>query len=209
MRTLTEERRQAIIAAASQVFQEIGYERASMNEVAKRAGGSKATLYNYFPSKEALFETVVRQYSSRFLADAAADLISAENINLPLAERLTRFGEKMLQVLTCDNQALQIYRVVLGEAGHSDIGLRFRESGVRQSMDVLTGVMAEAIKNGELRDTDPALAAMQFTALAKAETEKLLYLREIPHYSTAQISDMVRRAVQVFLYGMMPGAANG
>ncbi len=67
MRTLSEERRQAIITAAAAVFQEQGYERTSMSEVARRAGGSKATLYNYFTSKEALFESVVRTYSTQFL----------------------------------------------------------------------------------------------------------------------------------------------
>ena len=51
MKVKTEARREAIVEAAAQLFQEMGYERASMNELAKRLGGSKTTLYNYFPSK--------------------------------------------------------------------------------------------------------------------------------------------------------------
>lgn len=208
MRKLTEERRQAIISAAAQLFQEIGYERASMDAVAKRVGGSKATLYNYFSSKEELFETVVRAYSARFMADAADSLTEPGSELLSLEQRLTRFGERMLQVLTGDSQALQIYRVVLGEAGHSDIGALFRESGIRQSMEKLAQVMADAILKGEINEGEPMFRAMQFATLVKAETEVLLFQRELPRYTPMQIKQMVRNGVRLFLYGAVPRANN-
>lgn len=201
MRTLTEERRQAIIQAALEVFQEQGYERTSMNEVARRVGGSKATLYNYFASKEELFAAVVRTFSTQFLAQAAAELVSDESQTLTLEEKLTRFGTSMLQVLTGSNPALQLYRIVVGEAGHSDIGTLFRESGIRESMETLARVMGEAVQKGELRDAEPMLLASQFTALVKAETDALLLKREIPLFSREQIGAMVTRAVRLFLYG--------
>ncbi|GAA3886497.1 TetR/AcrR family transcriptional regulator [Gibbsiella dentisursi] len=208
MRTLTEERREAIIAAAAQVFQEIGYERASMNEVAKRVGGSKATLYNYFSSKEALFETVVRKFSANFLTEAAAELVAPGSEKLSLEQKITRFGERMLQVLTGDNQALQIYRVVVGEAGHSDIGERFRESGIRQSMEALAEVMREAMQKGELIEGEPMLRAKQFTALVKSETDTLLFERELPRFTNAKIKQMVKGAVRLFLNGAIPREEN-
>ncbi|QOL14647.1 TetR/AcrR family transcriptional regulator [Dickeya dianthicola] len=201
MRTLTEEKRQAIIDAAAQVFQEMGYERASMNEVAKRAGGSKATLYNYFPSKEALFETVVRTYSTRFLAEAAAELDLPEDGPRSLEDKLTRFGEKMMHVLIGGNPALQIYRIVVGEAGHSDIGTLFQGSGPKESMSRLADLMADAMQTGELAQSDPMLRAMQFTSLVKAEADAVLLQRELPDYSTAQVKKMVRNGVQLFLHG--------
>ena len=55
MRVRTEAKRAAIVSAAQAAFQEAGFERASMAEIAARAETSKVTLYNYFPSKEALF----------------------------------------------------------------------------------------------------------------------------------------------------------
>ncbi|KIS44757.1 TetR/AcrR family transcriptional regulator [Kosakonia radicincitans] len=201
MRTLTEERRQAIIQAAVEVFQEQGYERTSMNEVARRVGGSKATLYNYFASKEELFAAVVRTFSTQFLTQAASELASAESQLLSLEEKLTRFGTSMLQVLTGSNPALQLYRIVVGEAGHSDIGALFRESGIRESMETLARVMGDAVQQGELRDAEPMLLASQFTALVRAETDALLLKREIPLFSREQISAMVTRAVRLFLYG--------
>ncbi len=46
----TEAKREAILKTAAQAFVELGYERASMSEIAARVGGSKGTLYAYFPS---------------------------------------------------------------------------------------------------------------------------------------------------------------
>lgn len=107
----------------------------------------------------------------------------------------------MLQVLTGDNQALQIYRVVVGEAGHSDIGILFRESGIRQSMETLAQVMDDAVQKEELIEGEPMLRAMQFTALVKAETDVLIYQRELPHFTPAQIRRMVENGVRLFLNG--------
>ena len=58
-RTKTSERREAILVAAKQVFLEMGFDRASMDEIAARFGGSKATVYRYFGSKETLFKELI------------------------------------------------------------------------------------------------------------------------------------------------------
>ncbi|MGL9773029.1 MAG: TetR/AcrR family transcriptional regulator [Sodalis sp. (in: enterobacteria)] len=112
MSTLTEQKRTDILNAASAVFLEHGYQRASMNEVAKRAGGPKATLYNYYDSKESLFDAVVRAYGTLFLIRAAKELSSAEQEKLTLVEKLQRFGENMLGEMTSDWKAMQLYRMV-------------------------------------------------------------------------------------------------
>lgn len=59
MKKKTDARRQAILDVAAQAFQELGFERTSMSGICARVGGSKATLYNYFPSKEELFFEVI------------------------------------------------------------------------------------------------------------------------------------------------------
>lgn len=201
MRTLTDEKKNAILAAASAVFQEQGYERASMNEVARRAGGSKATLYNYFPSKEALFEAVVRLYSTSFLTRAAEELAVDNAAGSTLEETLRHFGEGLLSVLTTDRQALQLYRVVVGEAGHSNIGELFLISGVRDSMESLASLMQKYIDAGVLRAGAPMVRAKQFSALVTAEVDDLLLQKEMRRYSDAQIVAMVQDAVALFMMG--------
>src|SRR5580765_2094729 len=71
MRMRTEEKKQEIVRIAAELFEEFGYERASMSAIAARAGGSKATLYGYFASKEDLLRAVldhdVNQQADRLL----------------------------------------------------------------------------------------------------------------------------------------------
>lgn len=201
MRTLTNERRQAIIDTAADLFQEMGYERTSMNEVAKRVGGSKATLYNYFASKEALFEIVVRTYSTHFLNAAASELSSYSEELITFEQQLTRFGERMMEVLLTDNKALRIYRCVLAEAGKSNIGELFRAAGPQESIGKLAELMSLAMGKGELVQGDSMVRALQFTALLKAEVDSRLLERAPEPWSIAQVQHIVARGVQLFLYG--------
>lgn len=111
-------------------------ERASMNELAKRLGGSKATLYGYFPSKEELFVAVVQNVATSHLAATPLELLEV-NGDATLESLLTSFCERMLPVLSNDAKALAVYRMVIAEAGHSNVGScstrRGRPSSSRRS----------------------------------------------------------------------------
>lgn len=204
MKTRTQARREAIIDAAAQLFQEMGYERASMNELAKRLGGSKATLYSYFASKEELFTAVIRVYATQHLTTASEKLMAQGDNTDTLEETLMRFGEQMLSVLTGDNRALSVYRMVVGEAAHSDIGMLFYESGPRESVERLAVLMASAIERGELRAGDPRLRALQLLALLTAEIEVRIYERHSEPLTHARVCEMSRCAVELFLIGAAP-----
>lgn len=75
MRVRTEEKRATIVQAASEVFLELGFEGASMSQIAARVGGSKRTLYGYFGSKEELFVAVAKDMSDRYF-DPLLDALS-------------------------------------------------------------------------------------------------------------------------------------
>src|SRR5579862_7687727 len=137
MKVRTETRRNAILLAAVELFKEKGYERASMNELARRLGGSKATLYGYFESKESLFVAVVKAVATVHLSDAIASISGDAADDVGLEDVLVRFGERMMVVLTNDASALAVYRMVVAEAGHSDIGELFDESGPAQMGEAL------------------------------------------------------------------------
>ncbi|WP_410012209.1 TetR/AcrR family transcriptional regulator [Sodalis sp. C49] len=201
MKVRTNERREAIVEAAAQLFQEMGYERASMNELAKRLGGSKATLYGYFSSKEELFTAVVRAYATQHLSDATVALMLEERPDEPLKAKLTRFGERMLAVLTNDGSAIAVYRMVVGEAGHSDIGMLFNDSGPRESIEKLSGLLSTAMDRGELRPGDAYVKALQFTSLLTAEIQHRIFQRHLQPVSLTRIQQMVGCAVNMFLTG--------
>ncbi|MFT4191429.1 MAG: TetR/AcrR family transcriptional regulator [Comamonas sp.] len=209
MRVRTEARRQAIIEAAARLFEEVGYEAASMNELAKRLGGSKATLYGYFASKEELFAAVVQTDATAYLADATARLLDALAGPFEVEALLMDFGDRALQVLANDRRAIAVYRMIVAEASRSDIGQLFQEAGPRQAVEALARVMAVGVAQGRLRDIEPLVAANQFLALLTAEVSSRLFERESAPIAPAEVRRKVARAVETFLRGTVrqPAAA--
>lgn len=205
MRVRTAAKREAILSAAARLFLEQGYERASMNELVKRMGGSKATLYGYFSSKEALFAAVVQSIATPHLSNAALALQKATERDMDLQQALTRFGEDLLQVLMNEASALAVYRMVLSEAGHSDVGQIFHDAGPAESINLLGRLLAAFMEKGQLRKADAHVSAQQLLALVTAEVNARLYQRAPAKVSKAEVRRMSERAIETFLFGMAPG----
>ena len=204
MKVRTQARREAIVEAAAKLFEEVGYEAASMNELAKRLGGSKATLYGYFPSKEELLVAVVQVFATAHLADATVALLEELEGRPELKPTLMRFGERVLQVLTNDRTAGSIHRLILAEAGRSSIGQLFRNAGPSQCIEALTKLMTAAMEHGEMRQGDPHVIANQFLALLTAEVNVRMYEPSPPPLRPAEIRQLVKHAVEMFLLGAAP-----
>src|SRR5581483_6698346 len=94
VRVRTDERRQAIIATAWKAFRENGFERTSMNEISERLGGSKATLYGYFQSKEQLFAAALEQ----MIGESAEKAFSRLSGKAAFGRRLLDFARTYLAV---------------------------------------------------------------------------------------------------------------
>ena len=206
MKVRTETRRTAIVETAAGVFLELGYEGASMKEVSIRLGGSKATLYGYFSSKEALFIAVVQMYATSHLYNAVADLAVAvtPGVSVSLEESLLQFGRNMLKIVTNDATAIKVYRMVLAESGRSDIGALFYESGPSQSIDALATLMSASVDNGVLRKGNPRVLAKQFLSLLSSEVDERLFQQDPKPMTLAQIDELVAAAVDMFLRGALP-----
>lgn len=201
MKVRTEARRDAIVAEAASLFQEVGYERASMSELAKRVGGSKTTLYGYFQSKEALFVAVVRQHATQYLTEAAEGLTHDMQVSAPLRPTLVRFGERKLRVIANNNSVIDVYRMVIAESGSSDIGSLFYEVGIRNNVDKLAKLMRVAMERQELRPADPHIRALQFLSLLTAEVDMRVYQRQASPIGLPQLREIVGNAVDLFLDG--------
>jgi AcrR family transcriptional regulator len=204
MKVRTEARRNAILEAAAELFKEMGYERASMNELAKRFGGSKATLYGYFHSKEELFVAVVEAIATVHLLEAVQELSADAKGHSTLESQLMRFGERMLHVLTNDANALAVYRMVVAEAGRSDVGQLFYQAGPAEAVEAVAALLKAAMTRGELHRSDPKVAAAQFLALVTAECDMRQFQRNPPPLLPEQIRPMVKRAISMFLRGAAP-----
>ena len=197
MKTKTESKRQAIIKAAAEVFREVGFDRASMSDIRARVGGSKATLYNYFPSKEKLFFEVMHDPKELELEDIVRTLNPAAT---DLRQELVDFGQKFLAVLY-SAETIAIRRLTIAESRHSDIGkMSFEHATVPLEKQVAV-FLKKVMKRGALRTSDPKPAAMHLLSLLESELLQRVLLGVIDTVKPETLSAVVRRAVDVFLSG--------
>jgi AcrR family transcriptional regulator len=195
MRVKTEAKREAILEVASQVFQELGYERASMDEIAARVGGSKVTLYGYFSSKQQLFLEAANHMADRQLGPAFDELIPGRD---GLVNVLRRFGEKLLAFI-CTPEAVGGYRMVVAQAGQSDIGRGFFELGPKRGQGLVEVYLQAEMQSGRLRQADASVAAMHLMALIGAEAHQPLLMGAASSPTRQRVKQMVERAVAVFM----------
>ena len=195
MKVKTEARRQAIIDEASQVFRALGFERSSMSEICARVGGSKATIYNYFSSKEELFTEVILQ-STEAEFEAVHESINSSTED-PV-KSLRHFGEKFLAFLY--SPEIQATRhMAIAQSRHSEISKLIYERGVLRSQKLIAGYLQALMSSGKLRQADPDIATRHLVSLLESE---LLdgFLYQLPgKVSGEDIKSSTARAIEVFI----------
>lgn len=206
MRTKTEEKRQAIIDVAAATFGELGFERTSMSEICARLGGSKATLYNYFPSKEALFLEVMFQASE---ADFQNTMLALQTIQKDAYQALCDFGERFLSLLYSPD-VMSVRRLLIAEGGRSQIGQRCWEMGPARGNAAIQSFLQQGIQRKLLRSADPELMQHQLLALLEAELLPRFMFQHLPSPDAQEISQCAERAIHTFmqLYGMQPSSSS-
>lgn len=159
-------RRKAFVETAQEAFFTLGYAGTTMSSIASQVGGSKTTLWSYFPSKEELFTAVVDD-----IVDQYGDALSIE---LPLDENvfivLRRFADVLMDMLLSD-PILALYRLVISEAQRfPHLAELFYERGPRRGKRRLAEYLEAAMARGALRQGDPVLAVQQFVGLCQSGT---------------------------------------
>ncbi|MFD1768014.1 TetR/AcrR family transcriptional regulator [Sphingorhabdus buctiana] len=188
-------RRKAILATAREMFLDQGYKPVSMSAIAARLGGSKTTLWSYFPSKPVLFMAVAED-----LVDEYAEFISASLVlNQPLDRSLTVFGERLLAALTSP-PITALMRIVTGEARDiPGLGQMFHEQGLARGWRITTEYFAELQRRGLLRSSaDPFRAAQHFIALCQSGCYQIHMIGDQKPPNAATIAADVNEAVKVF-----------
>lgn len=184
-----------VVAGARKVFMRDGYEGASVDDIAREARVSKATLYSYFPDKRLLF-TEVAMGECRRQADAAVAEIDR---TLPPREVLRQAGHHVLRFFLSPYGAA-VYRIGVAEAGRfPEFGRRFYETGPKVVEEIMTAYFAEAEARGQLRIPDPALAAHQFAELCKVDLFPRYLFGVQTIFSEAELDRVVDGAVEMFL----------
>jgi len=195
-----DERRKAILDVALELFMQEGYAAASMSTIAARVGGSKGTLYNYFPSKETLFIALIE-------SECETEAWVTETLQTDaktMAGALTDIGNRFLD-FALTQKVRNIHRLVIAESGRfPELGRVFYENGPKRGIGLMAEWMAEQAAAGRLRDADPERMATVFLDLCKSNLHQRLLWNIIPEPSDAQKAENVALAVEVFLAAFGP-----
>jgi AcrR family transcriptional regulator len=192
-----EARRAALMNAAREVFLERGFGAATVEEIIRRAGGSRATLYEQFGSKEALFAAIIAK-----VCKTVVEPIVTQSDGGDLETTLNVIGRRFLQALM-NPIGLGLYRLVVAEGGRfPELGKQVFEAGPETAARELAAYFRrEAVRN-DLSIADPDLAARHFLELVKGDLHSRALLGVDSAPSQAEIDKCVRHAVRTFLYGV-------
>ena len=150
-----------LLEAAFALFVEKGFAATRIDDIAARAGVSKGTVYLYFPSKQAVFEALVRQ---AVLPNVERLIGETAHPEMPVLEILPRLLRAIMQ--TVAGSPLQRFpRLIIAESPQfPELAQFWRETVIDRMLGVVSGLIRRGIAAGEIRPVDPADAARLLVA---------------------------------------------
>jgi AcrR family transcriptional regulator len=195
-------KRRQILAGARHVFGELGFERASVDVIALRAGVSKATVYSHFHDKKRLFVACVLEESDAMRAglEACMARCSAGEVE----DVLQAIGENVMRVILSPAVA-SLYRQVISEAARfPEIGRMVFEGGARLLQAAIAAQLQRWHERGALGIPDARIAAIQFLALCQGDLAVQSRLGVLPQPTDAVVRATVEQAVRTFVRAHRP-----
>jgi AcrR family transcriptional regulator len=196
-RLAPEERRDKLLDAALAVFSELGFERATLNDVADRVGATKGCLYHYFESKEKLLLELVRERKAAHLADYEAFVQSIEGSR---EERLEALLRRMWQGLQEPGQ-VELATLTLNQVSRVPELRRFLvDEVIAQKQQTLQRALArDGTDAADAADAAAIAAVIPCMILGVAICEHVLGASESGGLTAEQLGDAVTR---VLLHGI-------
>lgn len=187
-------KRRQILDGARKVFMDLGFDGASMGEIARAAQVSKGTLYVYFADKSALFEAILEQEALQhgqvvFNFDPARD---AETT-------LNEFGRAYNHLLCRPGGGSAIRTVMAIAERMPDVGRRYYARVLDKTINRLSDYLKAHVASGDLDIDDCDLAASQFMELCKASLFLPFVFQAAPAPSEERMSAVVDSATRMFL----------
>ncbi|MAT04511.1 MAG: TetR family transcriptional regulator [Acidimicrobiaceae bacterium] len=197
--TRTERKRRQVVDAATECFLEHGYERTSMDTVARAAGVSKQTVYHHFDTKADLLRHVVTSVIETAGADADAPIANlAESDDV---ERDLRAYARAQLRFVIQPAPMRLRRLIVAEARQfPELAELYFELGPRSAIDQLAVVVERLDEREILRVPDPARAAadLNWLVLSDALNRAMLLGSDEP-LSEHQIRTRSEHAIATFL----------
>lgn len=186
-----------VLEAATRVFLQHGFSAASTDMIQKEAGVSKATIYNRYPTKEALFTAVIEERCKLTTTEVTGIQATSDNVE----DILMQIGKTYLKIIL-STEGIALYRTVAAEAVRfPEMGEIFYISGPHSINETIGGYLAEAEQKGDLSfhpmGVDQATVLFVSMLRGEGQMQGLMYPNSAP--SDAQINHWTKLAVDTFL----------
>lgn len=167
-----EDTKQRILEKALELFSTQGYDAVSVGEIAKAVGIKAPSLYNHFPSKQAIFDAIVEATAAQYQADTDRIDIHVQNStqDIPVFAEITEDAlvEKVNQIFlySLHNEAISRFRrmMTIEQFRSPALAELYSRRYVDHMVDYHAGIFRSLIAAGEIRDEDPDTLAMMYVA---------------------------------------------
>jgi AcrR family transcriptional regulator len=186
-------KRRQILDGARKVFMNLGFDGASMGEIARSAGVSKGTLYVYFADKSRLFEAIVEEEALE-KSQVSFNLSPERDASTTLSE----FGETYIAMLCRPGGGSAIRTVMAIAERMPDVGRRYYAAVLEKTIDRLAAYLEARVKVNELAIDDCQHAASQFMLMCQASLFLPFVFQAAPPPAHERITQVVQSATRVF-----------
>jgi len=189
----TSKRRQ-IMDGARKVFMDLGFDGASMGEIARAAAVSKGTLYVYFADKSALFEAIVEEETLQH-SQVAFNFDRDRDVETTLKE----FGQAYIRLI-CRPVGGSAIRTVMAIAERMPhVGRRYYERALEKTINGLAIYLEAHVRPDDLAIEDCQLAAAQFMQMCQASLFLPFIFQAAPPPTDERIARVIDSATRMFL----------
>jgi AcrR family transcriptional regulator len=187
-------KRRQILDGARKVFMDLGFDGASMNEIARSAGVSKGTLYVYFADKNRLFEAIVEDEALE-KSKIAYNLDPRRDAETTLRE----FGRAYIGAMCRPGGGSSIRTVMAIAERMPEVGRQFYENVLAKTINRLADYLQAHVGPNDLAIDDCGLAAAQFLQMCQATLFLPFVFQAEPAPSAERIAQVVDSATRIFL----------
>jgi len=187
-------KRRQILDGARKVFMDLGFDGASMGEIARAAGVSKGTLYVYFADKCRLFEAIVEEETLQH-----GQMVFNFDPERDIPTTLREFGHAYIAMICRPGGGSAIRTVMAIAERMPDVGRRYYERVLEKTINRLAVYLDAHVKLGELAIDDCQLAAAQFIQMCQASLFLPFVFQAAPAPPLERIDEVVDSATRMFL----------
>jgi TetR/AcrR family transcriptional repressor of mexJK operon len=196
---INDSKRQAIIDAATQLFLAQGFRQVSMEKIALAAPVSKATLYNYFDSKNTLLAEVISKLCASVLETMSQAVLEVNDVENNLKKIAQSFAD-----LIFNEDALGLYRLIIAESrDFPGLGQLVYNSSAQHLLPQLQNYLQQLNDSGRFQIADTVFAAEAFFSLLKGDRhfQCLLGIKPLP--SAAEKQQLINQAISFYMSGVI------